>query len=370
MMPRKGEAQHRDKSVSLSTDGFAEEPPSKTPALSARDKECLQRSIDRLRNAHTTYNPFGFLSSEGTQLLCASPSDVYERLTSLLSNIAIVSGLTLSAIAGSALSPLDPDEFADDKRVLVEAYNVTAALTVVIQLMVVLFSTYTLYLVIAAVHNPTAAYRTTMHMTRWIGLLEFLSYLPALGTVGLIILAAQLRCSKVGAWIVLGASIAMWTCIQAAFDFAICHARPYSAWQWSFMASLGFNWLGQTRDRARVEGQLLAEEAKEGVLGGLDNDSDFVIDTAAEPAEAETALAAWLQGVLTMTPTASGLLAQRLIAAGLTQARMLEATTYPGGFQALCGMLAANDMGLRPGDRLAVASAAMREGGRETSSSV
>ena len=366
MMLRKREAQRRDKFVSLSTGGFAEEPPSKTPALSASDKECLQRSIDRLRNAHKTYNPFGFLSSEGTQLLCASPSDVYERLTSLLSNIAIVSGLTLSAIAGSALSPLDPDEFADDKRMLVEAYNVTAALTVVIQLMVVLFSTYTLYVVIAAVHNPAAAYRTTMHMTRWIGLLEFLSYLPALGTVGLIILAAQLRCGKVAAWIVLGASIGMWVCIQGCFDFATSHARPYSAWQWSFVASAGFSWLGQTRDRARVESELLVEEAKKGVLGGLDNDSDFVIDTAAEPVEAETALAAWLQGVLTMTPTAGGLLAQRLFAAGLTHARMVEAAAYPGGFQALCDMLAANDMGLRPGDRLALASAAMREGGVST----
>ena len=45
----------------------------------------------------------------------------------------------------------------------------------------------------------------------------------------------------------------------------------------------------------------------------------------------------------------------------------VAAAQREGGWSSL---LAANDMGLRPGDRLAVASAAMREGGRETSSSV
>ena len=68
----------------------------------------------------------------------------------------------------------------------------TAAVSVVTQLMVVLFSTYTLYLINAAAHTQTAAYRATLHMTRWIGFLEFTTYIPALGTMGLIILAAQL----------------------------------------------------------------------------------------------------------------------------------------------------------------------------------
>ena len=345
--------------------GRRQTPPtlSKAPTLSAKDKEGLQRSINRLRNAHKTKDPIGFLTSEGTQLLAASPSEIYDRLVSFISNVALVAGLVLSATAGVALEPLDPEEFSDEKRMLAETYNVLAALTVVIQLMVVLFSTYTLYVITASVHSPTAAYRATLHMTRWIGFLEFGSYLPAMGTLGLIVLAAQLRSGEIASWVVLIASISVWVVFQFSFDVMISHATPFSGWRWSFATALGIPWLsGRAQNDARVQGEMLVEQAKEGVLGGLDEDDDYVIDSVADPAAAETAveemeLAAWLQGVLILTPTASSLLAQRLFAAGLTHTRMVEAATLPGGFQALCEMLAASELGLRPGDRLALASA-------------
>ena len=48
-------------------------------------------------------------------------------------------------------------------------------------------------------------------------------------------------------------------------------------------------------------------------------------------------------------------------AAGLTRARMVEAAAHPGGFQALCELLTASELGLQAGERLALASAAMRE---------
>ena len=77
--------------------------------------------------------------------------------------------------------------------------------------------------------------------------------------------------------------------------------------------------------------------------------------------QAEAALASWLQGVLTQTPTGAGVLAQRLFQAGLTRARMVEAAAHPGGFQALGELLTASELGLQAGERLALASAAMRE---------
>ena len=334
----------------------------RSKAWSAQDKQCLQQSIDRLQNAHKVKNPIGFLTSEGTALLCSSPNEIYDRLTAFLTNTGIVAGLVLSSIAGTALSPLDPDDFADEKRGLVEAFNVTAAVSVVTQLMVVLFSTYTLYLINAAAHTQTAAYRATLHMTRWIGFLEFTTYIPALGTLGLIILAAQLRCGALAAWIVLGVSIALLVCFQVSFDLAMTRAVPYAAWQWSLVTSLGLPWLsGRVHADAEAAGELMLQQAKEGVLGGLDEDDDFVIDTAAETGQAEAALASWLQGVLTQTPTGAGVLAQRLFQAGLTRARMVEAAAHPGGFQALCELLTASELGLQAGERLALASAAMRE---------
>ena len=44
-------------------------------------------------------------------MLCAPPSDVYERLTSMLTNISVVAGLVLSSIAGVTLSPLAVESF-------------------------------------------------------------------------------------------------------------------------------------------------------------------------------------------------------------------------------------------------------------------
>ena len=136
----------------------------------------------------------GFLHSEGTTMLCMPPAEVYERLTSMLSSMSIVSGLVFSAMADSALNPLDPQTFPQSKRSTVEVYNVLAALTVVTQLCVVLYSTFTLYMIMSSAHNSTATYRSLMHMTRWIGFIEFMTFVPALCSFVLIYLAASLRC--------------------------------------------------------------------------------------------------------------------------------------------------------------------------------
>jgi hypothetical protein len=101
------------------------------------------------------------------------------------------------------------------------------------------------------------------------------------------------------------------------------------------------------------------------VLAGLDDNDDGIIDdhpsthTAADEAE----LAAWVRGALEqLTSTRRELLVEGLLTIGLTRERMVEAARHPGGFQALCDMIASHPggLGLRPGERLALASAAMR----------
>jgi hypothetical protein len=97
---------------------------------SAADKACLQRAIDPLR-ANFRLRPFAFLGSEATTMLCSSkPGEVYERLTSMLSNMSIVSGVVLSAFAGAALSPLAPDDYPPAARAKVDAFNAVAAVCV------------------------------------------------------------------------------------------------------------------------------------------------------------------------------------------------------------------------------------------------
>jgi hypothetical protein len=337
-------------------------------AWSTEDKSTLQKRLDPLHNRFRK-QPLGFLTSEGSSLLCTPPDQIYDRLTSFLSNVSIVSGLVLSAIAGAALSPLDIDDFPAEKRGAAEAYNVVAALTVAIQLCVVLYSTFTLYILISASHNATAVYRSLTHMSKWLGFLEFATFIPALGSFGLIILAAHLRCGMTASYIVLGCCCALIVVFQAWFIVMCTHSFPYNAWAWSSVFG-GFLWLsGRLQAEAKTHGELLVSQAKDGVLGGMDEDGDFVIDDleskdqanqAADEAQAE--LTSWVHEALDLKPTRHEALVKGLLAAGLTRARMLEAVRFPSGFQTLCAMLDRDDLGLRPGDRLALASAAMRAG--------
>ena len=97
--------------------------------------------------------------------------------------------------------------------------------------------------------------------------------------------------------------------------------------------------------------------AKDAVLAGMDADGDNVIDLT--PMAGVFELTPWVDGALPdLDPKRRSLLVRELAAAGLTLARMTEAAQLPGGFNVLVHMLDTHN--LRSGDRLALASAAMR----------
>jgi len=103
------------------------------------------------------------------------------------------------------------------------------------------------------------------------------------------------------------------------------------------------------------------------VLAGLDEDDDDQIDQPSERAAgAEAEMAKWVGSVLPLGEAKRRLLTQGLLSAGLTRERMGKAARQPGGFQVLVDMLAGKmgDLGLRPGDRLALAEAAMSDASR------
>ena len=328
---------------------------------SAADKACLQRAIDPLR-ANFRRRPFAFLGSEATTMLCSSkPGEVYERLTSMLSNMSIVSGVVLSAFTGAALSPLAPDDYPPAARAKVDAFNAVAAVTVAIQLLVCLYSTFTLYILTANAPSPSATYRHLMHMARWIGFLEFMTFVPALGGFVLVGIAATLRCGDFALYVVAAVAVAFVT-FQVWFVCLNMWAFPYNSWCWALPAGSGVPWmLPWNRDLAEDHGKLLLDEAREGVLAGLDDDGDDVIDNVREPERARE-LEDWIRTALPGFPRCVDV-AEDLLANGLTRDRLVEAATLPGGFQVLVDMLSAQmkGSGLRPGDRLAVAAAAMRD---------
>lgn len=332
-------------------------------AWSASDRAALQRAIDPLHSSFRL-QPFGFLQAEVTTLICAPENEVYDRLTSLLSNCSIVSGLVLSAIASAALEPLEISTFPVEKQQIAEIFNVLAALTVISQLLVVLYSTFTLYIVIAAAHNPIAVYRFLVHSVRWVGFFEFMTFLPALGSFALIVLATHLYNSLLATKIVAGCTIGLFVGFQSFFCCVMCHGLPYNAWAWASMAApplFGSKWL---RKKAVWHGELLLAQAGEGVLAGLDENDDLIIDDQSD----QDAVREWdaLDGLvksssIKMSQTRVDLVVKELKAAGLTRKRMVEAAQLPSGFQVLTNLLATQSgLGLRPGERLALATAAMQ----------
>jgi len=336
-------------------------------AWSANDKATLQRVIDPMKSGFR-FQPFGFLRAEATTMLCAPSSEVYERLTSMLTTMSVVSGLLLSSIAGVALEPLDVETYPAEKQLQAEVYNIVAAVVVATQTCVTLYSTFTLYITISAAHDPPAVYRTLLHMVRWIGLFEFMTFIPPMLTIVLVCLAAHLNCKwAFSKWLVTALCAALVAGFQGTFAHVMSYALPYNSWAWASVAGLGLGqpWSTRLRTTAKAHAELLLTQAKEGVLAGLDDNDDGIIDdhpsthTAADEAE----LAAWVRGALEqLTSTKRELLVEGLLTMGLTRERMVEAARHPGGFQALCDVIANHPggLGLRPGERLALASAAMR----------
>ena len=95
-------------------DGFYD---AETPEEFAKRKaetEARVAGIEAL--LRTRLRPFGFLTSEASAMLCLPPAEVHDRLTAMLSSASIVSGLVLSAIAGTALNPIERRRGGADAR--------------------------------------------------------------------------------------------------------------------------------------------------------------------------------------------------------------------------------------------------------------
>ena len=132
---------------------------------------------------------------------------------------------------------------------------------------------------------------------------------------------------------------------------------PLSAWRWAGLGAFGQpGCRGGQRTDAKLQGELLFDHAKAGVLAGLDEDDDFRIDDAAETAAVQAELASWLRDALHMKQPAASRLAQR------SPPRRPDTCTYgrgirtPRRIQTLCDVLASSSVGMRPGDALALAS--------------
>jgi hypothetical protein len=152
--------------------------------------------------------------------------------------------------------------------------------------------------------------------------------------------------------------------------YMLSFASPYNSWAWSLAASGGLLWLWDgLRTRSGNHGALLLEQAREGLLSGLDKDDDGVIDddeTAGEAAgeQMDDGFDVWVRAALGVQPKRAEMLAAQMRTLGLSREGMVEAARLPGGFQVLNDLLTASqaDLGLRAGDQLKIASAAVREG--------
>ena len=156
----------------------------------------------------------------------------------------------------------------------------------------------------------------------------------------------------------------MFAMIHGWFIYVCVDAFPFNMWNWATIGGCPFLLLSKAfRERAARHGQSLVTQAQEGVLAGLDKDQDNVVDEQSSASKEELELKAWVSTVLGAEDNRCALLAHELVVADLTRERMIAAARLPGGFQVLHDTLHAQRgaLTLRPGERLALASAAMRE---------
>ena len=121
------------------------------------DRKVLRRAFDPLRSV--TFRPLsGWLfSPEVTGLMCCSKEEIFDRATGLIGNINIMSALLLSCIAGEAFGPNDVDSMDESEQTLGNVYNVVTAIAVALQTMIVMASTYTLFILYSVGSTPAVA---------------------------------------------------------------------------------------------------------------------------------------------------------------------------------------------------------------------
>ena len=190
-----------------------------------------------------------------------------------MSNIAIISGLFFSSIAGSALEPSSAADYEAHQAGLVNALNVVAVLTSTIMLFTSMYATFMLYILTTSAHTPASVYRFIVSHRFNISLLQIMTYFPALGTLGMFAISIRLHSSDIAFYVSLVGMLLLLFVFQAMFVEAMRTALPWSYSKWMHVAGPHHVLLTLIRPnwRARIadHGEQLLSEAKDGVLNGI-----------------------------------------------------------------------------------------------------
>ena len=261
-------------------------------------------------------------------------------------------------------------DLAEDKQGIGNAYNVIVAITVAIQSAVAMFSSYCLMILYSFGSDPALVYRYVAHMHSFFAMLEFGTFLPALGIFTMVSIQAYLNCTGPFGLIAAGAVALIYLVHLVAFAEGVKRAGPCSLLSWFTLVA---PW--RTFDRRIVAdgkrlGKVLMDQAASGVLRGLDPDDAMAIDDEAkggvemrEKSAEEKDLTSW---VATAVPELDGARASKLAAAlasqGLTPARLRAFAQLPSAnATALISILNFAEISLTQGERLGIAIAVLRE---------
>ena len=96
-----------------------------------------------------------------------------------------MSGLVLSSIAGSALTPIDVSSLPSEQQLHGNVYNLIATVATTVQIWVVMISTFMLVIFYSIGNTPDLIYRALTYVTLIIGLMTMSLFIPVLAVVSI-----------------------------------------------------------------------------------------------------------------------------------------------------------------------------------------
>ena len=104
---------------------------------------------------------------------------MYERSVNLFTNLNLMAGLMLSALAEIALNPKDVPSLPAEHQTLGDAANIIAAFIVVVQTLITVYTTF-IGLELAASGSPSGVYRMLVYFGPLVGYFQLLLWIPTM----------------------------------------------------------------------------------------------------------------------------------------------------------------------------------------------
>jgi hypothetical protein len=226
-------------------------------------------------------------------------------------------------------------------------------------------------------NNSSLVYRMLANSGLLMSVFGFLSFVCMFCLFAMVIIMTQLRChfaDKFYLRAIAGVLVAIVLLFHLFFMDQFRKINPLSMVKWSGFGAPWINMSKSSREEVKRLGSIFLSDAQAAVLASLDEDQDGVVDALQDTPQQKKLGKKWeammhfVEEALPELQDEEGqlrlkLITDAMIGQRIALERLVDAAQLPGGFHVLFEMFAfKDDVTLSQGERLALASAAMKTG--------